>query len=140
MREIMIAGMLAPIILVMPYLIYLHSQYLKFKNEVPRFRNNDDIQKLKKLAAAQMQGTPMLLKIVHYFPALIWITGMLMGDLYWADLFFYIVLPYLVMGAFCIVAGSPPVKIGQFPVEDQNLETQRDHIVHVWLHETHPDW
>ncbi len=87
-----------------------------------------------------MSGVPTALKIVNYFLVLIWITGILLGDLTWSDLFFFVVLPYLVLGAFCIITGSPPEKIGQFPVEDQNLETQRDHIVHVWIHETHPDW
>ncbi|QDU03289.1 hypothetical protein V6x_30010 [Gimesia chilikensis] len=140
MREIMIGLMLAPILLVMPYLMYLQAQYIKFKNEVPRFRDEADIQKLKILAARQMRGTPTGLKIVNYFPFLIWLTGLVMGDLYWSDLFLYIVLPYLLMLAFCSIIGSPPVKIQKFEVADQSLESQRDHIVHVWIHETHPDW
>lgn len=140
MREIMIGLMLASIVLVMPYLMYLQAQYIKFKNEVPRFRHEADIQKLKILAARQMRGTPTGLKIVNYFPVLIWLTGLVMGDLYWSDLFLYIVLPYLLMLAFCSVIGSPPVKIQEFEVADQSLESQRDHIVHVWIHETHPDW
>ncbi|WP_339688363.1 hypothetical protein [Gimesia maris] len=140
MREMMVGLMLAPVGLLLLYLIYLQFQYLAFKKQVPQFRSEQDIDRLKRLAAGQMSGVPTALKIVNYFPVLIWITGILLGDLTWSDLFFFVVLPYLVLGAFCIITGSPPEKIGQFPVEDQNLETQRDHIVHVWIHETHPDW
>lgn len=140
MREMLIGLMLAPIGLLLLYLIYLQFQYLAFKKQVPLFRTEEDIDKLKKLATSQMRGVPTGLKMANYFPVLFWITGMLKGVLFWSDLFYFVVLPYLVLGAYCFAIGSPPTKIGHFPAEDQNLETQRDHIVHVWIHETHPDW
>ncbi|QGQ21254.1 hypothetical protein F1728_00410 [Gimesia benthica] len=77
---------------------------------------------------------------MNYFPIIVWFTGINTGHLGWQDLLYYVITPWLILGAYCFATGSPPVKIGQYPVLNQELTEQRDHIVHVWIHETHPDW
>ena len=138
MRSTMIALMLAPPVIGIALMLLLRFPLKKFQRTTPSIRTQDDLHRLKKLAALQMYCSIVAPELI-WAPFVVWIVGKFVTDvLTWMDLLTYGVIPFLALGAVAFLAGGPAEQVQSVPVDDPSLQKERDHIIDVWLHRRLP--
>jgi hypothetical protein len=121
-------------------MLLMHVQLRRFLQAVPELRDEDDLSKFKKLAAAQMYASLVGLILMH-FPLVIWIFGkFIVGHLGWLDLLIFVVAPFLILGLVSGMMIGAATAVRQIDVANTAIGTERDHVVDLWLHRRLPDW
>jgi hypothetical protein len=140
MRTWLIVSMLACAAVVLAIAVVMHLQLRRFQQRVPELHSDEDLSEFRTLAAGQMYGSLTAL-VLTWVPLVIWLVGkFVLGELVWLDAGFYVVLPFVIEQLVIGTMASTAKAVRATPATDPGLETQRDHIVDVWLRRLLPDW
>jgi hypothetical protein len=124
------------------FMVVLTITYRRFQRAVPQLRTSDDIQRLRSLAKLQMYLSLLAHPLLTIGGVvLVWVIGWLVvKQLGWVDLLLFGVLPIIISFVIAAMGESPARLAKSIPASDVALQSERDHIVDVWINRLFPDW
>jgi len=114
------------------------SELQRFANQVRSFSSTNEIERFKGVVARQMYAA--LVQIVLLIvPPILFFVGLARGALTPGDVVF-IIVPSAVVILVAALYKQTEKQVKSIPAQDDELQRQRDKIIHTWLKKPLPDW
>jgi len=138
MRSFFLFLLLAPPLCGMALLLHGGSRLQEFLQSTPRIASRKDLDRFKELARSQMRSA-LLQAVLLPIPIIAYTTGILRRILPPSD-FIWILLCSIPLILTALRIRRDEQQVWTLPAADQELEKEKEHVVHSWRFRMLPDF
>ncbi len=138
MRDALIGILIGIPALNLVVLAWAMAALRSFARRVPQIATRAQMDEFKAVVARQML-VARVVKPVLYVPTVVFLVGLVMGELGIFDLV-YTIVPSLVVIVVAKLCGGIESGVQSLPVRDEAMRVERERVVNCWKTQPTPDW